>query len=183
MKKNPIEDLFKKISPELDREEPMAGHQDRFLEKLQAQNARKPGGVSWWKPLAIAASVALLFGVFIGSLYQNPSAEETLAEMGPEVSNTELYFAAVIEEQLTLLQQQDSPEAKILIADAMDQLAFLEEDYSQMRTDLLEGGDYKIILSAMVQNFQMRIDLLEDVMQKVESVKNLKEQNDENFTL
>ncbi|MBT8286316.1 MAG: hypothetical protein HKO75_13175, partial [Flavobacteriaceae bacterium] len=69
------------------------------------------------------------------------------------------------------------------VADAMDQLAYLEADYNQMRTDLLQGGDYKIILSAMVQNFQMRIDLLEDVMQKVETVKNLKEQNDENFTI
>ncbi|QBA63771.1 hypothetical protein [Muriicola soli] len=183
MKKSDIEDVFKKISPVLDREEPTAGHQDRFLEKLQGQNTPATRGVSWWKPLAIAASVALLFGLFLGSLYQNPTADETLAEMGPEVSNTELYFAAVIEEQLTLLQQQDGPEANKIIADAMDQLAFLEADYNQMRTDLLEGGDYKIILSAMVQNFQMRIDLLKDVMQKVESIKNLKEQNDENFTL
>ncbi|MEZ2414763.1 hypothetical protein ACA086_07330 [Muriicola sp. E247] len=183
MKDHDIESIFKKIVPELDKEEPMAGHHARFLDKLNSESRKKTGGVSWWKPLAIAASILLMFGLFLGNFSQVLTPEATMADIAPEVTNTEVYFAGVIQEQLSLLQKEETPEAKKLVADAMDQLAYLEADYNQMRTDLLQGGDYKIILSAMVQNFQMRIDLLEDVMQKVETVKNLKEQNDENFTI
>lgn len=183
MKDHDLESIFKKIAPELDMEEPMAGHQARFLDKLNLENRKKKTGVSWWKPLAIAASVLLMFGLFLGNFTQVLTPDDTLADIAPEVSNTEVYFAGVIQEQLSLLQKEETPEAKKLVADAMDQLAYLEADYNQMRTDLLQGGDYKIILRAMVQNFQLRIDLLEGVMQKVETVKNLKKQNDENVTI
>jgi len=183
MKEIDIDKLFEEIRPAIDREEPTKGHHDRFLEKLKAGDTVRSGGISWWKPLAIAASVLFLVGLFLGNFTEGLSGGDPMAEIAPEVSNTELYFAAVIEEQLKLLEEENTPEAKRLVTDAMEQLANLEEDYNQQRTDLLDGGDYKIILSAMVQNFQTRIDLLEDVMQKVETVKNLKEQNDENFTI
>ncbi len=183
MKERDLESLFREITPVLDREEPPKGHEQRFLNKLQAQNSEGSKGVSWWKPLAVAASVLFAFGLFLGSATDIFSGSDSLAEVSPEVSNTERYFAGVIEQQLNLLQQEDSPEAEKLLSDAMEQLDQLEKEYSQLKSDLLEGGDQKILLSAIVQNFQMRIDLLEDVMEKLETVKKLKVQNDENNIL
>ncbi len=183
MKEQDLKALFGQIGPLLDKEEPPAGHEQRFLARLEAQHSGGSRGVAWWKPLAIAASILFLFGIFLGSFTDIIPTGDRMAEISPEVSNTERYFAGVIEQQINLLEKEDTPEARKMVSDAMLQLDLLESDYQKLRTDLLEGGDQKILLSAIVQNFQMRIDLLKDVMDKLETVKKLKVQDNENNTI
>jgi len=65
----------------------------------------------------------------------------------------------------------------------MIQLKKLETNYKQLETDLINGGNDKLILSAMITNFQTRIDLLQDVINQIETIKNLKNYNDENLTI
>jgi hypothetical protein len=56
----------------------------------------------------------------------------------------------------------------------------LETDYKKLEQDLIQGGDSKLILSAMITNFQTRIDLLREVMERVEEVKQFKNESHEN---
>lgn len=186
MKEEKLEELFKSLQGRFDLEEPAQGHQNRFLEKLNAdkgvvglQTKRR----SWWKPLSIAASVVLLCALGFGLLNSTPSIEEQVAEISPEVSQTQFYFASLIEEQVRQLETKSSPETKRLIEDTMIQLQKLEANYSKLEQDLINGGNSKLILSAMITNFQTRIDLLEDVMIKIETIQNLKANDDENFTI
>lgn len=186
LKNDKIEELFNSLRGEFDIEEPAAGHEERFLEKLSAAQ----GVVSirrqkrnWWKPLSIAASVVLLIGLGIGYFGTEPSIEERVAEISPEASQTHFYFANLIEEQVKELEKLDSPETKVIIQDTMSQLQKLEENYNSLEKDLLEGGDSRLILSAMITNFQTRIDLLEEVMNQIDAIKNLKSYDDENFTI
>ena len=181
-----LETLFKKIENKFDIEEPTEGHTERFLEKLQASdtlvktnNNRK----SWIRPLAIAASVAVLLAAGFAVLKYKTSTEEQLAEISPEAANTELYFASLVEEQVKLLQKESTPETKRMVDDTMSQLQKLNLDYKKLEKDLLEGGNSKMILSAMITNFQTRIDLLKDVLIKIETIKNFKKSNDENYTI
>ena len=186
MEKENLEDLFKELHGQFDTEEPSSGHQERFLAKLNDSNQtitlNKPR-VNWWKPLSIAASLALLVALVYGQLDLNPSLEEQVAEISPEVANTQFYFASLIEEQVKELEAEDSPETKKIISDTMIQLKKLEQDYKLLENELLKGGNSKLILSAMITNFQTRIDLLNDVLSQIETIKNLKNYNDENFTI
>ncbi len=79
-----------------------------------------------------------------------------------------------MEQQVKQLESESSPETKKIIEDTMSQLTKLEADYKQLENDLMNGGDGKLILSAMIQNFQTRIDLLQDVIDQIETIKNLK---------
>ena len=72
-----------------------------------------------------------------------------------------------------------SPETQPLIEDTLLQLEKLESDYVRMEQDLVAGGNSKMILSAMIQNFQTRIDLLQEVMKRIEEVKQFKNENHE----
>ena len=81
MKEYDLESLFKEIVPAMDREEPAEGHKLRFLRKLNAENTSGAKGVSWWKPLAIAASVLFLFGLFLGSYNQFLSVDNSMANI------------------------------------------------------------------------------------------------------
>ncbi|MEL6918578.1 MAG: hypothetical protein AAFO99_12700, partial [Bacteroidota bacterium] len=171
--KGKLENLFKNLNGSFDIEEPMAGHEQRFLEKLKASDSkvvhmdRKKS--SWWKPLSIAASIAILCTVGIGLFSSEPSKEEQVAEISPEVSQTQFYFANLIEEQIKVLENESTPETKKIVDDTMVQLKKLETDYSRLEQDLLKGGNSKLILSAMITNFQTRIDLLQDVLDQIDT--------------
>ena len=109
----------------------------------------------------------------------SPSINEQVVEISPEISKTEFYFANLIEQEVNKLQSESSPETKKIIADTMIQLDKLEKNYKSIESDLINGGNSKLILSAMITNFQTRIDLLEDVLNQVEEIKNIKNTDNE----
>ncbi|AEM71442.1 hypothetical protein Murru_2404 [Allomuricauda ruestringensis DSM 13258] len=185
MNKDNLDRLFEKLHGEFDVAEPQSGHQERFLEKLNkdqgtiALNEK----TSWWKPLSIAASIALVALLGYQAFGPQPSIKQQVTKIAPEVSQTEFYFANLIEEQVEELKEVKTPETAQLVDDTLAQLEKLDKDYETLEQDLVNGGDSKIILSAMITNFQTRINLLKEVLSQIENIKNLKSQNDESFTI
>ncbi len=185
MENDKLNILFEKLQGTFDIEEPNNDHRQLFLEKLKASKgviSIRPKKKSWWRPLSIAASIAVLCTMGIG-LYNTPDIDQQVAKILPEASKIELYFSGLIEEQVKQLENEDKPETKRIIEDTMIQLKKLETNYIQLEQDLLNGGNSKLILSAMITNFQTRIDLLKDVLDQVETIKNLKTHNDEQITI
>lgn len=175
-----LETIFNDLKGSFDKEEPAIGHEARFIKKLNKrnENARKGWSHGVWKPLLMAASIALLIAIGIGNFMEEPSTEQQIAKISPEASKMEFYFANLINEQTKLLQSENSPETKKIVEDAMFQLKKLETDYKKMEQDLLNGGNSKFILSAMVTNFQTRIDLLQEVLQQIEQIKAINEKEE-----
>ncbi|GMN11831.1 hypothetical protein MTsPCn9_12010 [Croceitalea sp. MTPC9] len=184
--KDNIKELFERLLNDFDFESPETNHEQRFLEKLN----QSKGVVSlqrkkrnWLKPLSIAASVVLLCVLGLQFFNSQPTIKEQVVEISPEVSKTEFYFASLIEEQIQELKNEKSPETARLVDDTLLQLNKLEGDYMKLEQDLIKGGNSKIILNAMIINFQTRIDLLKEVLNNIEDIKNLKSNNDANFTI
>ncbi|MDF0717533.1 hypothetical protein PY092_15320 [Muricauda sp. 334s03] len=186
MNKDSLDSLFERLHGEFDVAEPQSGHQERFLEKLNQNqgtitlNKKK---TSWWRPLSIAASIALVTILGYQAFGPQQSIKQQVVKIAPEVSQTEFYFANLIEEQVEVLKDEKTPETAQLVDDTLAQLQRLDKDYQTLEQDLVNGGDSKIILSAMITNFQTRIDLLKEVLSQIENIKNLKSQNDESFTI
>ena len=186
MEKENIENLFDSLQGTFDIEEPREGHQQRFLEKLQASQgvvSIERSKKSWWKSLSIAASVAILCAIGIGFFNTAPTRDEKVAKISPAVSQSQFYFANLIEEQVRELENESTPETQKMIDDTLVQLQRLETNYKTLEQDLLNGGNSKLILSTMINNFQTRIDLLEDVLHQISTIKILKNQNDANYTI
>lgn len=187
MEKDTIDQLFETLKGQFDVEVPKTGHQQRFLNKLNTVNkvatlnTKKKS--NWWQTLSIAATIAMLFSIGFYQLGTSESVEEQVAEISPEASKTQFYFANLIEQQVNELQLEKSPETEKIISDTMIQLQKLEKDYTKMEKDLLSGGNSKMILSAMINNFQTRIDLLNEVMVQIETIKNFKNTDNANYTI
>lgn len=186
MENENLEKLFDTLQGTFDIEEPLEGHQQRFLEKLSTSQGvvaigrkKKPR----LKTLSIAASMAMLFMLSIGLFNSKPTLEEQVAKISPEVSQTQFYFASLIEEQIKELENESTPETQQIIEDTMRQLQRLDTNYKTLEQDLVNGGNSKLILSAMITNFQTRIDLLKDVLNQIETIKNLKNQDDTKYTI
>lgn len=176
-----IEKIFEELNGSFDLDQPRTGHRERFLNRLE-EPVEKRGrtGNSWWRHLSIAASIALLLSASVFLFRTEPSMEDQVAQISPEVSQTSRYFSGLVSQQVLELQQMASPETQPLIEDALKQIQQLELNYQKLENDLISGGNSKMILSAMIQNFQTRIDLLQEVMDHVEQVKQLKNENHEN---
>lgn len=186
MKKDTIETLFENLTGNFDTEAPADGHGLRFLQKLELANrpiVARNNKAKWLKYGAIAASITLIAGLAIVFSFGQFSKNDQVAQISPEVSQTQFYFANLLEQKVRALETSASPETQKIIDDTLLQLKRLEANYKTLEQDLLNGGNSKMILSAMITNFQTRIDLLKDVTEQIETIKNIKSQNDANFTI
>ncbi len=173
MKEQKIDELFEKLEGSFDVHETPTGHQKRFLDRLNDAEKPTPIKLGWWKPLSIAASVAVLIAV--GFIFlKSDSVETDLASVSPEMKETESFFTETINKELQTLQSLNNPEAKDLIDDALEQIDVLEKQYEGLKVALAESSNDKRVIYAMISNFQNRIDLLEQVIEKIEEIKTLK---------
>lgn len=176
--KDNINKLFERLEGSFDLEATPSGHQHRFMEKLEAYNKEKPQPSNWWKPLSIAASIAILLTVGIFSYNPNPQSSD-LASVSPEMEKTQSFFAATIHQEIEKLKSLEDEGTQKLVADALERLEFLEINYEKLKVDLVESGNDKRVIAAMIANFQNRIEILEHVITTIEEINTLKANRNE----
>ena len=175
MSKNTLENLFKNLENNFDIEIPEAGHEIRFLNKLNEKKVIKitTSKRNIWKPLiVVAASIVLILVLVISIPTQKTSGD--LATVSPKMAKTQDFFTLTINEELNKLNSEASPEVQNLINDALLQIKKLENDYNTLKIDLLESGDDNRVIYAMISNFQNRIDILQNTLNQIKNVKQLK---------
>ena len=172
-----IEKLFKRLQDSFTTEETPVGHHQRFLDKLKAQQPVKKS-INWWKPLSIAASILLLLGFGFFNLIQREESTG-LASVSSEMEKTQSFFVTTINQEIETLKSFQDEDTQHLVEDALKRLEVLEKDYEGLKIDLVESGNDKRVVAAMIANFQNRIDILEQVFTTMEEVKTLKTNQNE----
>ena len=183
-KQDDINQLFDRLADSFDTEVTPLNHERRFLDRLEAQKKETPEKklflISFWKPLAIAASLLLL--VTIGINFQSANEElEGLASVSEEMENTETFFTAAIYKEIETLKSFNNEDTEILISNTLQRLELLETEYEQLKVDLSDSGNDKRVVAAMISNFQNRIDILEQVIDTIEEIETLKTNKNENL--
>lgn len=176
--KDNLEKRFKELEGQFDVEEPRMGHFDRFEARLV--NAKKPSKtIQWnpgtWKWLAVAASIALVLTLFVGLPKQDTGMQ--LAEVSPEMEETQSFFVTTIQNELETINAQRTPENEEIIESAMAQLQTLEKEYERLTVELEHSGLNKGVIYAMVSNFQQRIEVLQTLLEQLDEINNIKREN------
>ena len=137
---------------------------DRHLD-----HQRPIGRVVWMKRLRVAAAVLVLVtaGGFGGAYLTNShKSVESLADVSPEHAEMERYFNSQVEQKLAKLAsyKQDGT----VKADIKE----LDETYEQLKKELENApeGATEVIVQAMIETYQTKISILEQVLEKVEKV-------------
>ncbi|PZR21334.1 MAG: hypothetical protein DI539_08205 [Flavobacterium psychrophilum] len=177
---NKMDEMFSRFDGQWDMEEPAAGHEDRFLDRLDRNNRKKPKGkgLIYWIAVPAAAAIAVLLTLLV--TFSPDSNETQVAKLSPKTEKTQMYFASIINQELEKLQKENTPETKALVADAMKHMQEMEADYDKITHDLAKKGENKQLIHAMITNLQTRISFLEGVLVKIENIKKIKEQYHEN---
>ena len=176
--KDNLENIFKNLENQFDIEEPIIGHFNRFEAKLNNISVPKKSYrlISY---VAVAASIILLFGVWLGTSFSNKGME--LAGVSSKMEETQGYFVSVIKTELTTIENERSGDTEKLINDTLKQLIILENQYTILTLELKESAEDKRIIYAMISNYQQRVTILQSLINQIEDVKQLKKQNDENY--
>lgn len=176
--KDDLDNIFKELENQFDIEEPNIGHFNRFEAKLNQSIAPKRS-FKLFSYVAIAASIALLIGVWLGTSFSNKGLE--LASISSEMEETQIYFISTIEKELEAIENERNGDTDKLINDALTQLNKLEEQYHKLTIDLKESYEDKRIIYAMISNFQQRIEILQSLLIQIEDIKQIKTQSNEKY--
>ncbi|MEL6918496.1 MAG: hypothetical protein AAFO99_12285 [Bacteroidota bacterium] len=185
------QDLRKMFKEHKEQEKyPMkAGHEERFLERLDRDLPKRRK--SSFFMLKIAAFIVVLVSIGIFGYQQlskndtvHPSVVDTdnkvqevknisLGDLSPDLKKVEHYYVANI--NLALSQLEVSEDNKALVDSFMDRLGELNTEYEKLNTELNEIGPNDQTITALIKNLQLRLQLLQklrDTLNELKSSKN-----------
>ena len=157
-----------------DFEEPNFEHIKRFENRLDDQNKNKKISYKW---LTAAASIILIFGFWLGTNHQKK--QFNLADVSPKMEEVQTYFVNTINLELKNIEQNRNLDTETIIEEALDHLEELEEEYNVFLTEINTNGKQTKVISAMIKNYQKRLEVLENVLEQIEQIKNPKIINNE----
>jgi len=140
-----------------------------------------------WKAAAVAAIfvASYFFHNFINSNQIFKSGKNDLVElednqMYQEMIETEVYYASQIEsrkEEFFALAS-DKP---LLRKEINDELIDLDKEFNMLKEDLRDNANNEEVIAAMIQNYRIKLEILEDIMMQLQRKKN--NNSDENISI
>tara|TARA_R110002126_G_scaffold137647_2_gene282087 strand:- start:550 stop:1134 length:585 start_codon:yes stop_codon:yes gene_type:complete len=160
------------------------GHEERFLEKLQQSLPDGKKRSRTW--LKVAASIVVMLSVGVGYFLLNENSnvenlvvdsnqinekqtEFTFGDLSPDLKKVENYYVANI--NLELAKLEVSPDTKDLIDGFMEQLNNLNLEYKTLNVELKELGPNDQTITALIENLQLRLQLLQKLKRKLNELK------------
>lgn len=110
-----------------------------------------------------------------------PVKEFQLSEVSPEFKKIENYYLAGINIQLAKLEV--NPSNKALIDSFMSKMAELNKEYRHLNSEFNKSGPNEQTIEAMVENLQLRLDLLYKLKNKLTEIKQSKNTDHDNYKI
>lgn len=171
------------------------GHREAFLEKLEElcdeetkviplpidKDGDKDNTFSLSKILkwSAAATLAVLLGI---AGLKMTSTDTTVTEVSPEIAQTQTFFSSTIKNELEQLNTLRTAENAVIIEEALAAIEKLELQYEDIKQDYRINKDSKVVIAAMIENFQNRIQVLEIAREQIKQLEELKlEKENENI--
>ena len=142
---------------------------------------RKP--MRW---LRIAAAIALIFGGSTAGIYYltQDRADSRLysSEMYQEIQETEDYYNRKVTLRYNELQPYlaSDPGMKELLATDLKEL---DEAYSELKIDLKDNVANPDVIEAMILNYRIKLEILEDLLNQLKEKENQDYEEDESYSL
>lgn len=182
-----IRELFQKEQKNETQANLPAGHEARFLKKLDAEFSKTSKTTwSWWY---IAASIVVVLGVGFGTYkyFQEPEniqvvdtptdtdsnkgeiPTRTLGDISPDLKKVEDYYLANINFELSKVTL--TPENKDLIDGYLTQLETLNQEYKRISLELTHSGPNELTVNALITNLKFRLNLMYRLKEQLETLK------------
>ncbi|MFP4366848.1 MAG: hypothetical protein ACLFQA_07115 [Bacteroidales bacterium] len=162
-----------------DLEEPDEGHFDRFMDR-QVEN-RKNTARFTWKHMLQAAAVTILLVMSSLWVYERFTGDEldngfiTLAEIDPEYREAELYYTSLINHKYNEIRSFDFPDNADEREMILKELAEMDTIYRSLEEELNTEGGNPMIINAMIQHYQLKVNIMNQILDHLHQVHNAEE--------
>ena len=168
------------------------GHQARFQARLQAnfsenQTLKTIHPMQFWMKIAAVAILFVAVSVFgylqlsnkglgdsivdaAGAELQSNEKLVHLADISPDLERVEQYYTSGI--KVALASLTITSDNKDVIDGYMQQLQVLDLEYESLNIELTQVGPSEEIITALVDNLKMRLELLMKLKTKLKELKN-----------
>ncbi len=186
-----LRDLFKEERNKVKQPDMLKGHAQRFENLLEQRLPKEEKKTSdpkfFFLKIAAVLVVAISIGWFLFQSGQNsvesavvntqqtPKNQATeennvyLSDISPEFKQIEDYYLASINAELSQLTV--TPENKELIDSFMNQLEQLDKEYQRLNAEIKENGIDEQTVSALINNLELRLELLYKLKDKLKEMK------------
>ncbi|MEX0312573.1 MAG: hypothetical protein AB3N18_00225 [Allomuricauda sp.] len=197
-----LRELFAK-ERENEKSKMKAGHEARFLSKLEESMPAQSREVElesksetksfFW--IRIAASVIVVLGLtayfFFGktkniespktSIAEKENTQEqrqgiSLGDLSPDLKKVESYYVTNI--NLELSDLEFTGENKAIVDSYMLRLSELDKEYRRLTAELNDIGPNDDTINALIQNLQLRLQLLQKLKSKLNQLKSSKNEQE-----
>lgn len=163
-----LEKYIKENKNELDHLEPPVGLWNKIEKGSKPRQKFNPNHM--WKAAAI-----IFFVITIGLWLNRPKPQEITAEnqnISEELLQVEQYYTSLINEKIEVITNNEVLSAEVERGFLQD-VEKLDSAYQQLKFSLQDTPNDKI-KDAMIVNLQMRIELLNQQLEILENIKNVK---------
>ena len=155
-------DLWSKISNELDKTVSIAPKTARMV----------PIQRIWQIAAGFAALLMLGLSMQFYYLQQQTIAVASVEKLVPELAEAEKFYSSQIKQTKIILSAYNLKE--IGIESDLKEIDNLDKAYNELKTEFYKSGDQETIISAMIQNLQLRAELLNQKLQTIQRAQKVK---------
>ena len=151
---------------------------EKLWSGIQNNISMQPTVTNWSKILWRAAAVLIIFGAsFTLSEFLHQKRSVLVEQEMPELMEAEIYYTGMLNEKLQQLAPliENQPE----IGRTLEQdLSELDSIYTELQKDLRDNIANDEVVEAMIQNYILKIQILEDLLEYMdETSKNHEDEN------
>ncbi|MCH7657934.1 MAG: hypothetical protein IIB05_06400 [Bacteroidetes bacterium] len=160
-----------------DTAEPDEGHFNRFAARLKRQK-RKNRSFTSYTFLLKAASVAILVALSFLWTYDNlikPSPERSgisLSEISDEYREVEIYYKQQVNLRYGQIRDMDVFSDSRQKAILLKELSDMDSIYTNLRIELETSPKNERIINAMIEHYQLKVDVMNQILRQLEQIKN-----------
>ena len=169
-----LEEYVKGHRREFDLDSPSEDLWGRIANKLDEQQVKQPLRLQRW--IGIAASLIAIMGISFLYTYHSRSQEVSIADVNPSFAKKEIRFASLIEEKKDSLQVF-AKENPALYKKFSADLGKLDADYDQLKQELQNSPNPRLIVRAMVRNLELQLEVINQQLTIIYQVKEFKKEN------
>lgn len=138
----------------------------------------------WKTILRVAASIIIILTVGIGLLWIKGNTVRyadgvSLQDLSPELAEAEIYYNQILEAKISLIRSSNEDLVPVVIKD----FEMLDSAYNELKMDLEDNMYNEEVIDAMIQNYRIKLQILETILVDIEKSKVEKVEDEENINI
>ena len=175
-----LEKIITAFKDEMQDENPLEGHFERFELKLETQKKNKTfNRIRYIASLAAILAIALL--VYKSNF--NNTKTKTLSDLSNQYADVEYYYTSSINKQVKLLNKLNSEiGGDQTIKTLTEEIKAYDKMYEQLCNELNATPNDERVINAMITYYQTKLEIINKILNEIKN-KHSKTKNNENINI